>query len=356
MQRTKNNSKPFARANSSRILRSRSTSILAALAFAWAAWAAAGCHADPYSGQASNLGPDKPTVTKLYVAPTYDIDAPDTVELVAGRLTTFRAAPVATSGQPSLQITGLPYGAQYDPYYRQVSWNPPLSAASDPSDPTVTERFYKAKAQVFAPGERAPQKQKTIVLIVRQAPAQFGIVDPQPVAESVREGDAFQAAFRIVDGRFPSGPFTISADDLPPGASIASQTLAGGISLAFRPDFTLVKTTDQCRIPPGDVLTAGCKEFDWRIVAVNPAGKIAIRPGRWFVFDRPQAPTLMAPSFVQANNGKASFYACAQDVSGESAPVLTLGSRATPGRPRNRPTMRGRAALSPIFTACKSLG
>ncbi len=291
-----------------------------------AAVCVAGCNSDPYGEQAKYVSPEKPKEkTTVVVMPTYAVDGPSRVEFTENVQGRFTVKGLASQGDATIRLIGLPNGASFDRSTGIVTWTPGPSAGHDPQNPVAQSRQYSVRAEVLGPNDDAAKNDKDINLVVFAAPSTLSVMDASPMQEALNEGQEFRDTFRIQSSENTNGPFVVTSSNLPNGA-VLTQSLnqSGSASVVYQPRFDAVKTNDSCTLPGSFRSTVGCKEINWQLVVTDPSGKTAILPVRWFVIDRTQTPRISAPSQVTATNGKAVFYVHVEDVNQEDKPVLSV--------------------------------
>lgn len=284
-----------------------------------------GCDSSPYGPGDSAYGPTKPVVKqpdpiiKIIPPAIYTLDAPNMVVFTEGAAGTFQVAGSIQNDTAVLNIENLPKGATFDATTGTVTWTPALGDGHDPLDPRADRRIYPLYVDLRGASDTLTVRQKTVMVIVR---AKLGTLSFAnfPTSVDVYEGQNGSLKFQLADDIYPTGPFKVELQNMPPGMTLAPTSDPTVYTVNYSPGYKTALSSDPyCTNSRADA----CRKVTFDVYATDPAGTQISYTGSWQVHNQTQAPRVEAPTSVQANGSTATFSIYVEDVNGENAPSVS---------------------------------
>jgi hypothetical protein len=276
-----------------------------------------GCKKDPYpnSGVITTIAPQTPAE----VRPAISADIPDNVDFKEGSETsiTLRAV-VPSPGKPVITIEKLPVGANFDGEKFTLTWTPDYFAGNVSNDPTQKVRIYPVVVWIRSSEDEVQAVRKTLNLVVYDVPRAINV--PSSASFNVTENEPASYTFSIDNPDYASGPFDVSLSDFPANSNLVKIS-STDYRIDFTPDYQHVNV-NRDRSCSG---SGPCREYNSRILVLNPAGhkfekKVTIK-----VIDKRVAPKAVAVDHIEQGLD-VSFQVGGYDLNSEVTPTIEMTS------------------------------
>ncbi len=287
-------------------------------------FALVGCHSDPYSGVSNNRSPN-PVQPKPGDPASLLIDAPvvvDFTENIQGTVTFGGHVPLP--GTPILDAQNLPDGAQFDVQRTTLTWTPPSGSGEDASKPGSNEKKYLIKVVLKTTADVNKQAEQSVALLVHHPIQPLALAGPY-FPGFMNEGSTYQARLQISGGDNPSGPFDVSASDLPAGLTIAATDDPKIYMVTYSPNYSVVtkaNATDTCSLHR-------CRDISLNLKVADGRGGFGTVSVIWKAVDVRVNPIVAIPTDIAGNGTDADLYVHVEDPNGESIPRVKVDAPAT---------------------------
>jgi len=268
-----------------------------------------GCKQTPFPEQ-GNVSVDPPKKGKE-VTPLFVIRAEEVMTFEEGAESKHNIeVNVPEPGLPVVSVSGLPQGAQYSQEEGEIKWSPDFDAANDPSDSTVVTKSYPVEIFATSTIDNLTFVKKKIVLVVHDQPRVMNVsVNSKSV---LTEGVQFAQRFKIESDDFPTGPFKVSAANLPIGATLSPvRNTSNEFELRFKPEYSMVQIRSPRQAIPID------------IVAIGPRGLNVTKSIEWTITDSRQTAIVSGPISI-TQDLDVNFTINAEDPNSEVAPLIRV--------------------------------
>lgn len=273
----------------------------------------ASCKQDPYPETGEIR--ETPTLTKPTL-PDLAMSVDDVIEFVEGRKKDYIVrATVKDPGEAIVSVDNLPPGATFDPKTMVLSWTPGFFDGNDGEDPSIKSQIYPIKFWLRSSIDNVRALKKTVNLVVYDVQRPIDIVPAH--SKSVDEGQTYSNTIRIDNADFPTGPFKVVLDSMPPNMEL-KKVDENTYKIEFTPDYFHVNRKKSSSV-----------DYKGKIIVSNPANHIQSKDLNISVKDVRLDSKLVAPE-VLTQGLDVSFQVVAYDLNKEVSPKLTLESSRPP--------------------------
>lgn len=276
------------------------------------------CAQDPFEGKSFVTVKPEPSIAPQVEPPkpqeNYILDFNPVMNFVENEEGTFTlSAKVPPPGKAILHIADLPKGAIFSEADQKLTWKPGYEAANDPKNPNIVAKSYEIRIQLASSNTPQSVWERKAILVVNDTARKFEVTTSPTVYLEEQKEHVQQITINCED--FPTGPFVVTPENLPVGATLKS---LGGNKYEVRHTAPLTEVNVN-NAPATNPLT---KTMDVLFHVKSPRGNVSAA-SKWNIRDLRQRPSLIMPENLKQGLD-ISFTVTSVDGNSEVQPKLLL--------------------------------